>query len=214
MANTGAIGAASYSVIVSNSLGNWITSSATVVSFTPVLLSDTFSYPNGNLFGDAGSPWIDINGTNPELVTNGRVQISENNATTDAQSLFSTPESGQVMWASFIINLSTLPSNPGGVYFANLEDTNFGFYGRIFVLTSNQPGFTPNISPVAFPGTYRLGIANGQGDSTGSLSTGPTAVVPLDLAPGIDYQVVFYLNLNPGRVVFRDGGQPGILGRC
>jgi hypothetical protein len=212
VANSGVIVSASYSVVVSNGLGNSITSAATVVSYTPVLLFDTFSYPNGDLFGDAGSPWTDINGTNPELVTNGRVEINESNFTTDAQSLFSQPERGTVMWASFIINLSTLPSNPGGTYFANLEDTNFGFYGRIFTLTSNQAGFTPNISPVAFPGTYRLGIANGQTDSTGTSSTGPTAVVPLDLAPGIDYQVVFFVNLNPVALFSGMAVNPASLG--
>ena len=194
--NNGAIVSALYSVIVSNGLGNAITSAATTVSFTPVLLYDAFSYPNGNLFGDLGSPWIDINGNNPEIVTNGRVQISESNSTTDAQSLFSQPVSGTVLWASFIINLSTLPSNPGGVYFANIEDTNFNFFGRIFTLTSNNPTYTPKIPNVAFPGTYRLGIANAQNDSSSTATTGPSAVVPLDLAPGIDYQVVYYLDLN------------------
>jgi hypothetical protein len=198
VANSGTIASALYSVVVSNGLGQFTTSTATTVSFTPVLLLDTFSYPNGNLFGDAGSPWTDINGTLPELVTNGRVQINESNATTDAQSLFSQPESGTFIWASFIINLSTLPSNPGGTYFANIEDTNFGFYGRLFTLTSNQALLTPNIASVAFPGTYRLGIADAQTDSnpnSPSATTGPTAVVPLDLAPGIDYEVVFYLDL-------------------
>jgi hypothetical protein len=190
---------ASYTVIVTNTSGaikTTATSTAAVVAYTPLLLSDTFTYPNGNLFGDAGSPWTDINGTNPELVTNGRVQVSQLNFTTDAQSMFFTPESSTVMWASFIINLTTLPTNAGGVYFANFEDTNFGFYGRIFTLTSNAASLTPGIPNVAFPGTYRLGIADGQGDSTGTSSTGPNAVVPLDLAPGIDYQVVYYLDLN------------------
>ncbi|HEY3854910.1 MAG TPA: hypothetical protein VGO67_10995 [Verrucomicrobiae bacterium] len=194
--NAGTISSAQYSVIVSNGLGNSVTSAVTTVAFTPVLLKDTFSYPNGNLFGDAGSPWTDINGSNPEIVTNGRVQVSESNATTDAQSLFSMPVNGTVVWSSFTINLSVLPSNPGGVYFANFEDTNFGFFGRIFTLTSNSPSLTPNMSPTAFPGTYRLGIANGQNDSTPSASSGPNVVVPLDLAPGIDYTVVFYLDLN------------------
>jgi hypothetical protein len=216
--NSGAIVSALYSVIVSNGLGNSITSAATTVYFTPLLLFDTFSYPNGNLFGDAGSPWTEINGTLPELVTNGRVQINQSNNATDAQSLFSQTESGTRMWASFIINLTTLPSNPGGVYFANIEDTNFDFYGKIFTLTSNQAGYTPNIPPVAFPGTYRLGIANSQSDSAPSPTTGPAAVVPLDLAPGIDYQVVFYLDLvngasgmaiNPASVSDVTAGAPG-----
>ncbi len=194
--NSGATVAASYSVIVSNGLGNSVTSAATIVSFTPLLLNDTFSYPNGNLFGDAGSPWTDINGTNPEVVTNGRVQINQTNYTTDAQSLFSQPEGGTVIWVSFIINLTSLPTNAGGVYFANIEDLTFNFFGRIFALTSNQPAFTPGLSPVAFPGTYRLGIADTQNDAAGTLTTGPNAVVPLDLAPGVDYQVVYYVDLN------------------
>jgi hypothetical protein len=190
--------AASYSVIVSNSLGASVTTSATVVSYTPLLLSDSFSYPNGDLFGDPGSPWTDINGTNPEAVINGRVQISQLENTTDAQSFFTQPVGPTVVWASFIINLTQLPSNPGGVYFANMEDTNFGFFGRIFCLTSNNASVTTpaGISTVAFPGTYRLGIAGGQNDFASNSTTGPTAVVPLDLAPNTDYQVVYYLDLS------------------
>jgi hypothetical protein len=195
VANNGTIASGLYSVIVSNGLGNFTVSAATTVSFTPVLLSDTFSYPNGNLFGDPGSPWTEINGTAPLLVTNGRAQINQDAVTSDAQSLFSIPESGTVLWASFIVNVSTLPSNPGGVYFANFEDTNFDFFGKIFSLTSNNPSLTPNIANVAFPGTYRLGISGDQADSAPSAATGPAAVVPLDLAPGIDYQVVVYLDL-------------------
>jgi hypothetical protein len=187
-----------YSVIVSNSLNESITSAPAIVSYTPYLLYDTFSYPNGNLFGDPGSPWTDINGSNPELVTNGRVQISVSNATTDAQSFYDQPVSSSIVWASFTLNVSQLPSNIGGVYFANFEDTNFGFYGRIFLLTSNAPGLTPGMSPIAYPGTYRLGIANAQNDSTATSTTGPSAVVELDMAPGIDYQVVELYDMNSG----------------
>jgi len=188
----------SYSVIVSNASGASVTSGSTVVAYTPVLLDETFSYPNGNLFTE--SPWTDINGTNPEQVNEGRVQISELEYTTDAQRLFIQPENGTIMWASFIVNLSTLPSNPGGVYFANMEGaTNFQFLGRIFTLTSNNPNlYLPppaGISTVAFPGTYRLGIAGAQTDYASNSSTGPTAIVPLDLAPGIDYEVVYFLDL-------------------
>lgn len=187
---------ASYSVIVSNSTGSSVTNGPTVVAYTPVLLYDTFSYPTGNLFGDPGSPWVDINGTLPELVTNGRVQINENEATTDAQSKFAYPVSdGSVIWASFIFNMATLPP-PGsaGDYCCNIEDTNFGFFGRIFPVTSNNPSLTPGMSPSAFPGTYRLAIAGAQNDSATNGTTGPTAVIPLDMAPGIDYEVVFFLN--------------------
>jgi hypothetical protein len=195
LANSGATVSASYYVLITNAVGSSIQSATTVVSFSPLLLYDTFSYPNGDLFGDAGSPWTDINGTNPELVTNGRVQVNQTNFTTDAQSLFSQQVSNTVVWTSFIINLSVLPTNAGGVYFANIEDTTFNFFGRIFTLTSNSPSYTPNITNIAFPGTYRLGIANEQTDSSGTLTTGPSAVVPMDLAPGIDYRVVYFVDL-------------------
>jgi hypothetical protein len=195
LANGGTTAAATYSVIVSNNLGNSITSAPTVISFTPLLLLDTFSYANGNLFGDAGSLWTDINGSNPELVINGRVQIAQTNATTDAQRSFTRPVGNTVVWASFLINLTTLPTNAGGTYFANIEDNNFNFFGRIFTLTTNPASFTPGMSPAAFPGTYRLGIADTQNDFAGTATTGPNAVVPLDLAPGIDYQVVYFVDL-------------------
>ena len=54
--NTGTVSSGSFSVIVSNSQGSSVTSAVTVVSFSPFLLNDTFSYVNGNLFGDPGSP--------------------------------------------------------------------------------------------------------------------------------------------------------------
>lgn len=188
---------ASYSVIVTSSSGGSVTNGPTVVSYTPVLLYDTFNYPNGDLFGDVGSPWTDINGTNPELVTNGRVQLSQSEATTDGQSLFAYPVNGTVVWASFTINVATPPlAATAGDYFANVEDTNFGFYGRLFTLTSNSPSLTPGLPANAYPGTYRIGIAGKQNDSATNSTTGPSAVIPLDLAPGINYELVFFVDMN------------------
>jgi hypothetical protein len=184
---------ASYSVIISNALGVAVTNGPTVVSYTPLILDDTFTYPDGNLFGDAGSPWKEISGTSPILVLDDRVQIAETNTskgTAFAQSLYTEPQSNTVLWASFIVNLTTLPATPSGTYFAHFEDTNFGFYGRIIALTSNDPAYTPDIPAVAYPGTYRLGIANDR--------TAASAVVELDMAPGIDYQVVEYYDIVNG----------------
>ncbi len=172
------------------------TSIPTFVSYTPYLLYDTFTYPNGVLFGDAGSPWTEESGSNPINVTNDTVQINQNIGalgTAFGQSLYSqtVPEQAaggtNVLWASFIVNLKTLPATVGGTYFAYFQSTNFNFYGRIITLTSNNPTLTPDISPVAYPGTYRLGIANN--------SATASAVVELDMAPGIDYQVVAYYDI-------------------
>ncbi|MGD0814679.1 MAG: immunoglobulin domain-containing protein [Verrucomicrobiota bacterium] len=195
--------AVTYTVVVTNTVGathTTATSTGAIVSYTPYLLYDTFQYANGNLFTDAGSPWTDINGTNPELVINDSVQVSQTNATTDAQSLFiqDLPAGADpVVYASFLINMTTnLPTN-GGVYFANLEGTNdFQFIGCVYALTSN-----------AYPGTYRLGIACTNLDYNSTTGKGgPSAIIPVDLAPGINYQVVFsydgtedlaYLAINP-----------------
>ena len=51
------------------------------------------------------------------------------------------------------MRMTNLPANAGGTYFAHLMDTNVSFRGRIFALTTN-----------AYPGTYRLGVANAAGD--------------------------------------------------
>jgi len=182
-----------YTVIVSNSLNESITSTPTVISFTPYLLYDTFTYPNGLLFGDLGSPWTEESGTTPIDVTNDRVIINQNIGslgTAFGQSLYTQPQSNQVLWASFIVNLTNLPATAAGTYFAYFQSTNFNFYGRIIALTSNNPSYTPDISPVAYPGTYRLGIANNQ--------TAASAVVELDMSPGIDYQVVAYYDMVNG----------------
>jgi hypothetical protein len=185
--------AASYSVIISNALGASVTNGPTVVSYTPLILDDAFTYPDGDLFGDLGSPWKEISGTSPILVLDDRVQIAETNTTKGtafAQSLYTAPQSNTIMWASFIVNLTTLPGTSSGTYFAHFETTNFGFYGRIIALTSNNPAYTPDLPAVAYPGTYRLGIANDQ--------TAASAVVELDMAPGIDYQVVEYYDMVNG----------------
>jgi hypothetical protein len=182
--------AASYSVVVTSSTGASVTNGPTVVDFSPLILNDTFTYPDGNLFGDAGSPWKEISGTSPIYVTNDRVQLSQADTTSGtafAQDQFTEAQSNTVLWASFTVNLTTLPATANGTYFAHFEDTNFGFFARIIALTSNNPAYTPDIPPVAYPGTYRLGVANKA--STAS------AVVELDMAPGIDYNVVVFYDM-------------------
>jgi hypothetical protein len=192
--NSVGISSASYSVVVTSSAGVSVTNGPTVVSFTPLILDDTFDVPDGNLFVVDSSQWKEISGTTPIYVTNDRVQMNQTipvtGGTAFGQSLFTQPQSGTIMWASFIINLSTLPADPGGTYFAHFEDTNFGFYGRLFALTSNNPAYTPGLPNVAYPGTYRLGISG--------KASSPSAVVALDMAPGIDYQVVAYFDLTGG----------------
>jgi hypothetical protein len=184
------ISASSYSVVVTSSSGVSVTNGPTIVSFTPLILDETFTYPDGNLFDVAAPTWTEISGTSPILVLDDRVQIAQTNTTKGtafAQSLYTQPQSNTVIWASFTVNLTTLPSDTTGTYFAYFEDTNFGFYARIFAFTTNKQTFTPDIPSAAYPGTYRLGVS----DKSGSVS----AVVELDMAPGIDYHVVAFYDM-------------------
>ena len=190
-----------YYVIVTNTVGatkTTATSSSTVVSYTPYLLYDTFTYANGNLFGDSGSPWTEIAGSTPEEVISDTVQVSQANATSEGQSLLLQTESigSPVMWYSFTIDMQSLPTNAGGTYFAALVDTNHAFTSCVYALTSN-----------AFPGTYRLGIANTNLDyASGNGGPDSSGIIPVDLATNTTYQVVVacdsyngysYLGINP-----------------
>ncbi|HEX4121461.1 MAG TPA: immunoglobulin domain-containing protein [Verrucomicrobiae bacterium] len=205
-------------VVVSNVYGAWVSSAGTnsggtgapvIFDVNPYLISDDFNYANGNITPQ--SPWGRHSGSaNDSFATNvvvtdifgntgsNGVYYINQNQEDDIQREFSAPlpiggpyganiPTGPV-YASFSIDMTQLPANQGGTYFAHFCDTNEfntgpeGFFSRIFALTTNT----------AVPGTYRLGIANGQGDysTTSSLPSGPAQVIPQDLALGIPYQVV------------------------
>jgi hypothetical protein len=185
--------AASYSVIVTSSTGVSVTNGPTVVSFTPLILDDTFDYPNGNIFNDPG--WLEYVDHNPIEVTNHSLQLNQNSTTHGnayAEGEFTTPENDTVLWTSFTLNVSQLPTTAGGAYFAFFADTNannvgFDFYAKLFLCTSNNPSYTPDLpSGVAYPGTYRIGIANA--------ASSPYAMVELDMATNTDYEVVVYFD--------------------
>ena len=134
VASSAVSSSATYTVIVTNTGPGVtsITSAPTVVSYSPYLVYDTFTYPNGNIFGDAGSPWTEESGSNPINVTNDRVQISQTLGalgTAFGQSLYTQTiaDGSTVLWASFIVNLKTLPATAAGTYFAYFQSTNFNF---------------------------------------------------------------------------------------
>jgi hypothetical protein len=203
----------SYTVVITSTDGSSVTNGPAIVAFSDLLVQENFNYPNGSdLFTTPGSPWTVINTTEgaPEIVYTNTAQVSDTNATTDSQDLFNTNVLNEinggnpdgVYWVSFTVSVSKLPTSAGGVYFANLEDKDYNFYGRIFVLTSNIDNVQDNWGAylssapptLAYPGTYRLGISDSQGDYATNGTSGPTAVVPLDLAPGITYTVVYALD--------------------
>jgi hypothetical protein len=186
------------------------------------LFNDVMNYPTGNITTNKATnivsatnfvffPWVRHSGTandskevtyagNGALAAAGqRYQVNQNN-TDDVHRLFDpVSTNGYIsgtLYASFIVSLINLPNNPQGSYFAHFQDltTNVAaeFRGRIFAVTTNITGLS--IGQPA-PGTYRIGIANNQGDFSGGVG-GPTKVVPLDLATNTDYQVVLRYDID------------------
>ncbi|HWD21246.1 MAG TPA: immunoglobulin domain-containing protein [Verrucomicrobiae bacterium] len=188
------------SVTVSNALGAFVTSAATVFDITPYLISDDFNYTNGPIVPQ--STWLrDSPTTGPfdSFITNVSVtDIFDNTGTNgvyvinqlradDIDHKFTVPQTNGQVYASFSITMTQLPASPGGTYFAHFTDINQtnngprGFWARIYSLTTNTPA-----------GMWRLGLANNQDDydHTSSVLTGPDTIYPLDLALNTPYQVV------------------------
>lgn len=149
------------------------------------LLDEGFDYDTGGALINVSSGfWKTHSGTAAQMqVGSGVVTVTENNGEDVNAPLFGQPYSSssrQVLYSSFTLNYSSLPSDTGA-YFAHFKDaTTGGFYGRIFATTHN-----------AAPGFYRLGIGNVAVGNT-------TAQIEQDLSPGVNYTVVTRLVLSNG----------------
>ena len=100
-----------------------------------LLLNDTFSYSDGPLVSATDSLWTTYSGTTGQVkVVSGRIFLSKANtedvhATLAGQPYAST--SGAILYVSFKINYTNLPSSAGS-YFAEFKDDSLGFRARIF----------------------------------------------------------------------------------
>ena len=145
-----------------------------ILSDAALLLSDSFSYPDGPLVTATGSPWTTYSGTSGQVkVVAGRIYLSKANSE-DVQATLAgqpyAPASSAVLYVSFKINYTNLPSSSGG-YFAEFKDGGTGFRARIFAQTAG-----------AASGAFRIGIANA--------GSSPAAVFNADLLTNTDYTVV------------------------
>src|SRR3954463_14911346 len=108
-----------------------------------IILSDSFTYPDGDIFGAPGSPWVVHSGTTPANVASGQLKITSGNSA-DVNALLAgspyTTNSAAVLYASFKVKPTALPTAIGA-YFAHFKDTNSGaatgFGARIWVSISN-----------------------------------------------------------------------------
>jgi hypothetical protein len=157
-----------------------------------IVLSDSFTYPDGAIVGAAGSPWTAHSGagSGPIQVTNNMLRVVSANSEDINAPLSGAPydttnnPAVTSVYSSFTLSLSSLPGS-AGTYIAHFKDSGtFNFRARLYVLTAGT-----NTG-----GTFRIGIA-----STNSVSTtvGFTALAT-DLNTNTNYKVVTRLDLTTG----------------
>ncbi len=156
-----------------------------------VLFQDSLNYPytDGSIEGQG--QWYAYYPSTPHqtaFVTNNVLlltAVSTNDSVGAPTNGFTPPNPGTLTFASFSLNVSQLPTG-GGTYFAQLQNNNdTNDCCHVFITTSGT----------IVPGTYRLGIGN---FTTTYLSTAPPVNFPMDLAPGITYNVVISYDINNG----------------
>lgn len=156
---------------------------ATSTSYSAIVLSEPFTYPDGALVGAAGSPWTTHSGAAP-----GQVNISGNlvNLTSTETEDVNAPLTGSgsffnsgTLTATFNVQFSALPTAAGS-YFTHFKDaTAIGFRGRVFALTTG-----------AASGSFRFGIAD---------TTTPVTTIPTDLSLNTLYSLTLTLDVASGR---------------
>jgi len=142
-----------------------------------LLLSDSFSYPDGPLVTVSSNVWVHHSGsvTGEVAVVSGLVLLNEAN-TEDVNALLAGqpyPSSGStnVFYASFTVKFTVLPGG-GGAYFAHFKNSSSGFRARIWALTGG-----------AVPNKFRLGISSTDGSVISATNN-------TDLNLNTDYTVV------------------------
>lgn len=181
-----AVGTAPISVSVSDGNSTTTTEFALVVRpNNQVIFNDLFSYTDGNLVDASGRFWTDHSGTTALTVSNGKVTIDGTRSQDANAPLIGAPyetNSSTVLYSSFKVNFSVLPTS-AGAYFAHFKDNStFGFYGRVWATTNG-----------AAEGKLRLSIGNA------SNANATSGQFPQDLTPGEDYTVVTRLVLSNGQ---------------
>ena len=156
-----------------------------------IVLNDYFDYDgSGAIINQSGGFWQTHSGTAGQMqVGSGQVTVTDGNSEDVNAPLIGQPYNptnnqgfnNQVLYSSFTLNYSALPTD-GGTYFAHFKDSSTsGFYDRVYASTHN-----------AASGSYRIGVGNYSG------VTNTTAQIAQDLVLNSNYTVVTRLVLSNG----------------
>jgi hypothetical protein len=147
-------------------------------AFATVLLSESFTYPNGNLVPNGG--WANFSGAGTDIqVVSGRAVVDHNSAPDD-HILFPVQSTTSKTYACFDV---IVPPFTGGAakptYFCMLKDAGTSaFVSRVYVLPTASGGIT-------------FGISQG----ATSVTVGATAWTATTITTGTKYNVV--INYDP-----------------
>src|SRR5258708_7185882 len=105
-------------------------STTAAITHAGIVLSDTFTYPDGPIVGASGSPWLNHSGSTPMNVMNNTLQINSTNSEdvhADLQGGPYTTNSPTVLYSSFQVTFTAFPGDAfgeHGTYFAHFKDIN------------------------------------------------------------------------------------------
>ncbi len=139
-----------------------------------LLLSESFTYPDGPIVGATNSPWTNLSGVTTADVVSGRLQVNS----TRTEDIQATPlnspysnNSGLTLYARFSATFTAFPSATG-TYFAHFISS--GTHRcRIWTSLANAPS-----------GFFRLGVGNS------SNADNQSGQVPANLVLNTTYNVV------------------------
>jgi hypothetical protein len=114
-------------------------------AFATVLLSESFTYPNGPLPPNGG--WANFSGAGTEIqVVAGRA-VGDHNSAPDDHILFPAQSTSSKTYACFDVIIPTFTGQPKAVYFAMLKDAGTSiFVSRVYVVPVAPSGWTFAIS--------------------------------------------------------------------
>jgi hypothetical protein len=150
---------------------------ATMSSPATLILNEPFDYPDGLIINVSSGLWITHSGTTGQVdVVSGKVNVSQSESEDVSRLLPGAPYSGVTnLYASFVINVSTLPSGSGSYFWHYRDQGTTLFRARVFLSTTNAG---------TAPGKFRVGVAN----------AGNTPVyIPTDLDLNTDIKLVVRL---------------------
>lgn len=152
----------------------------TMAGHAASILDEPFDYPDGVLTNVAGGRWVlhSSSGLNVGPSVQGTKAFLSQDNTPDVNALLSgAPYSSGNLYASFVVNFTTLPILGGG-YFAHFKDAGTGFRCRVFAAVTG-----------AEAGKFRVGIAR---------SGGAAVFISRDLDLNTDYLLVMRYDAGTG----------------